>query len=953
MIFGTWNVQGASRKMSEITLELKQQNVDIAVITETKKKGKGSENLGYYDHFYSGVDKDKRAQQGVSILIQRNLRKFITTWEAISERIIKMNLALHGHKVTVLGIYAINDDALVTTKENFFEQLNREISKIGNTREIIVLGDMNSRTGKKINDKVVGQHGEETTNDNGTRLITMCEQNELRITNGFYPHRTIHKYTWTQATRNLKSIIDYAITRQKSKLKVKDVRAYRGATCGSDHYLLKTKIVFPVQQRENGYKSDTNQSEQTNEKKFNLDSLDNDSTKTLYKNRLDEKLGDIHFETTELQHQYIKDCIQTAAMEALGYSEKTQRKKPYWWDEEIEMDIMNKKKKYISYLNTKSNEDETAYKEAQKIVRRKIAQKKNESWEKKCNKINMYIGGQKSTEGWKAIKELRQNKRKDLISPIPLTKWDEYYKDLLTENRDQFKDENVQPNIHTAASPIRITTSEVAKACKDLKNGKAPGPGNIPAELIKNGTSKLYQHLTNLFQTCMNGREIPMEWKTSILSTIHKKGNKENCDNYRGIAVTSTLSRIYGKLLKIKMEQEYRDLEAEEQAGFRAGRSTVDHLFCVSQIIEKKTAFNQEVHLLYVDLRKAYDSVPHNKLWEALEKTNISVTLIKAAKRLYEDVTTKIKMGNKLSNGFTTTKGLKQGCCLSPTLFKIYLEQTLKTWKRKCQNMGISLNDTTLYTLCFADDQIVLAQDYEDLEYMTRKLIEEYNKWGLDVNLEKTRYMCIGGVQQDLILEDGQIIKNCKDYKYLGMKITNDGTLDQTIKERNIQGRQAISMMNGILWDQQISKQNKHRIYNSIIKTIVTYSSEVWQIKEKSERTLMATEMDFWRRAAGKSKLERYTNERIREIMGVTHTIADEVRVKQLRWYGHVQRMPEERLPKQIFKYTPQGRRKRGRPRRSWREGIDKELRERGVEEDLWMDREEWRLEIGRRRRTF
>lgn len=125
--------------------------------------------------------------------------------------------------------------------------------------------------------------------------------------------------------------------------------------------------------------------------------------------------------------------------------------------------------------------------------------------------------------------------------------------------------------------------------------------------------------------------------------------------------------------------------------------------------------------------------------------------------------------------------------------------------------MGIPLNDnTTLYTLCFADDQVVIAQDRDDLNYMTRKLVEEYKKWGLEVNVGKTECMSIGTTAQHIDLEDGKKIKHCEEYKYLGMKITQNGTLDATIKERNIQGRKSISMMNGILWDQTISKNIQH-----------------------------------------------------------------------------------------------------------------------------------------------
>lgn len=110
-------------------------------------------------------------------------------------------------------------------------------------------------------------------------------------------------------------------------------------------------------------------------------------------------------------------------------------------------------------------------------------------------------------------------------------------------------------------------------------------------------------------------------------------------------------------------------MEAEEQAGFRAGRSTIDHLFCVTQLIEKKTAYEQEIHMVYIVLKKAYDTVSQKKLWEALEKTNISINLIKAVKQLYESKT-KIQIGNRTSQEFEINKGLKQGCCLSQYYLK-------------------------------------------------------------------------------------------------------------------------------------------------------------------------------------------------------------------------------------------------------------------------------------------
>jgi len=99
------------------------------------------------------------------------------------------------------------------------------------------------------------------------------------------------------------------------------------------------------------------------------------------------------------------------------------------------------------------------------------------------------------------------------------------------------------------------------------------------------------------------------------LLTFHqytKKEEKKECANYRGISVTSVMSRLYGKTLRDLIEEENKD--EEEQSGFRTGRSCTDNIFCVKQVIEKRNATNQETRLLFVDLTKAYDSIPISKL---------------------------------------------------------------------------------------------------------------------------------------------------------------------------------------------------------------------------------------------------------------------------------------------------------------------------------------------------
>jgi hypothetical protein len=102
-------------------------------------------------------------------------------------------------------------------------------------------------------------------------------------------------------------------------------------------------------------------------------------------------------------------------------------------------------------------------------------------------------------------------------------------------------------------------------------------------------------------------------------------------------------------LLAKLVESEYKNKEMEEQSGFRAGRSYIGNILCITQMIEKKKATNRELHLVFIDLTKAYDSVPLNKLWEPLDKSTINTRLIEAIKSLYKGSSSKIKFRNLIT----------------------------------------------------------------------------------------------------------------------------------------------------------------------------------------------------------------------------------------------------------------------------------------------------------------
>ena len=112
-------------------------------------------------------------------------------------------------------------------------------------------------------------------------------------------------------------------------------------------------------------------------------------------------------------------------------------------------------------------------------------------------------------------------------------------------------------------------------------------------------------------------------------------------------------------------------------------------------------------------------------------------------------------------------------------------------------------------------------------------------------------------------------------------------------------------------------------------------------------------EMDALRRSSRISRKDRIRNVTIRQQIGLEETIIKGIEQNQLTWYGHVQRMEEERLTKIALKWMPKQKRARGRPKKNWMEGIKKAMNERNLSEGQWEDRKQWSLSVGQRRKTF
>jgi hypothetical protein len=175
------------------------------------------------------------------------------------------------------------------------------------------------------------------------------------------------------------------------------------------------------------------------------------------------------------------------------------------------------------------------------------------------------------------------------FNPIPIDKRETYFKELLTENRGRYlskQEAGVEEN-EVEMNKFNLDIKLVQMTIKSLKSNTSSGVGGVPAELLKSEIERLYELLRQIFERCLNGDEIPNDWRIGYILITYKKGKKDGYENYRGITVLNIFSRLYERIIKHFLEQEFSQLEIDEQAGFRAGHSTIDHIFCLRQLMEK------------------------------------------------------------------------------------------------------------------------------------------------------------------------------------------------------------------------------------------------------------------------------------------------------------------------------------------------------------------------------
>lgn len=554
------------------------------------------------------------------------------------------------------------------------------------------------------------------------------------------------------------------------------------------------------------------------------------------------------------------------------------------------------------------------------------------------------VGNQKLF--YKILKTLRKGKEnksqyitskdgRTLSEKVDIMKrWKEYFVELLnaeqTDNQNK-EEEDTERVEEDNEQEEEFSPNEIIEAIKMLKRGKAAGHDGITSEMLKLLGTNGIEMITTLMNKISEESTIPTEWELGIILPIHKKGNKRDCNNYRGVTLLSNVSKIYERLLDNRLKTKIESQLEESQSGFRKGRGIQDHIFTIKQLIEKH--FNNDIYVAFIDLQKAFDSVPRELIWDSLKRRGIKNRLRKNIASLYKNTRNYVRTNNTESEEFVTKEGVRQGGVLSPTLFNIILDDVTKEVKShiKKLHIGYRYMEPIYLTECaFADDLAIWAKNEKELQENLEIWNRSLQTRNLKINTEKTKVMVIGknNIQTKIQLNDKEI-EQVDSFKYLGVTIQKDGKNEAEINNRIESAIKVYyALGNTFVRKKEVSKKTKLTVYNTIYKPILTFGCESWTLTKQQESKIQASEMKYLRGIMGITKRDRIRNEEIRKELEVD-PVKKTIERQQLRWFGHLSRMENNRQTKIIWQTKTNIKRQRGRPRRRWDETIAEILKKR------------------------
>ena len=557
---------------------------------------------------------------------------------------------------------------------DFFQKIESDISHFSQYGEIFLIGDMNSRTGKKhdyvdhdsflanfdIDDITVDTPLRRLSMDSkanrfGDCLLDLCKSTEMRIVNGrVFPNTD----KMTCFSPNGESVVDYLITSETSFSSLSSM-AIHEYNAFSNHAPISFSLIIG-----------TDRSREATIK-YNCTLKWNELYKTAFINDLTKDahlLQDIVHEDvsidlmvdkfstfiTDRSNVYLKKISQIRSETVFTCADKKEKK--LWYNKHCLSKKQKVQESIRDYNLNKTAENRRKVFEARKDYKYFCRKSKQNFNRDRCNQMNN-MRKKKPKDFWKLFKRNKKSNQTNLSE----NDFYEYFKHLsseigenvpeeVNEHMQHFDNTETEPTFSELDEPISL--AEILNAIKTLKNNKSCGIDEIINEYFCHASEILIGPLHILFNKILDTRSFPNQWATGLIVPIHKKGDVDDTNNYRGITLVSCFAKLFSSVLnnRLKSWSKATDSSTDAQFGFKANHCTLDAVFILKYIIDRQLKDKKKLYCAFIDLRKAFDSVSRASLWYKMIKAGIDGKIFDVIRSMYNSIKLRVKCFNSLSD---------------------------------------------------------------------------------------------------------------------------------------------------------------------------------------------------------------------------------------------------------------------------------------------------------------
>ena len=392
----------------------------------------------------------------------------------------------------------------------------------------------------------------------------------------------------------------------------------------------------------------------------------------------------------------------------------------------------------------------------------------------------------------------------------------------------------------------------------------------------------------------------------------------------------STPGKVLNWVLLERMREAVDPKLRDQQAGFRRNRSCADKIATLRIIVEQLLEWNFPLYISFIDYEKAFDSVDRETMRMLLRHCRVPEKIISLIRCTFQDMSCRIAHAGQQSESFEVKTGVRQGCLFSPFLFLLVIDWIMKTTTTG-RNNGIQWTLwTQLDDLDFADDLALLSHNHSQMQDKTSLLETTYAGAGLKINRKNIELMKMDSTANAPVTVGGEPIREVESFVYLGSVTDQQGGTDRNVTARIGKARAAFVMLKNIWASGGISMKTKLRIFSSNVKSVLLYGCETWRTTETMQQKIQIFLNTCLRRSYKIQRQEKIRNEDLWERAG-QEPVAKQILRRKWGWIGHTLRKPASSTTRQALTWNLQGKRKRGRPRNSWRRDTEAELKQQGT----------------------